>query len=526
MSHVPRPKSSRRRTVIVIGSGAAGLSAALAAREAGADVTLLEATSTIGGTTALSGGAIWAPNNHLQAAVLANDSGERSRAYLHSLAAGDFDADLADRFVDAVPRTLQWLEHTTPLRLTVLPCPDCHAEFPGGMVGGGRSLEPLPFHMAPDIGALIRPPLPWRPALTLTEMMSGGGAFDVIEERRRMGIVTLGQALVASLLTAVVRAGISIRICARVTELRPGGIGLDDTTMQGHVVLATGGFERDLRLVDAFLRAPVRGLMGAPGARGDGLRMAMSAGAALGNMSEAWWCPTMHIPGDSIEGEPVHRMLFGERARPGAITVDRRGRRFCDEAQNYNDVGRSLHSFDSGGFRFERDPSWLIFDARYRSRYPIGTVRPGAPDPDWLLSADTTASLAKLINVPATALAETIDRFNAGAVAGADPDFGRGSRAFDRAMGDPTAEDATLRPLTEAPYYAIRVHAGLGGTKGGPRTDSHGRVRHINGGTISGLYAAGNAAASPFGLAYPGIGASLGQALAFGAIAGQSAATD
>lgn len=515
-----------RRAVIVIGSGAAGLAAALAAREAGADVTVLEATSTVGGSSALSSGAIWAPNNHVQAAASPKDSTELARTYLHSLEVGDFAGDLVDQFIDEVPRTLRWLELITPLRLTVLPYPDCHSEFPGAILNGGRSLEPQPIQVASHVAAMVRPPLPWRQPLTLTEMMSGQIIPGIIAERRRAGVVTLGQALIASLLTAVLDAGIAVRTSIRVTRLHQGGIVLDGVVLPGRVVLGTGGFERDIGLVNSFLRAPVRGVIGAPGVRGDGLRMAMSAGAALGNMSEAWWCPTIQVPGDLIDGEPVYRMLFAERARPGAIMVDSRGQRFFDEAQNYNDIGRSLHSFDPGEFRFERDPSWLIFDAHYRDRYPVGPLLPDTPDPDWLFSADTIGGLAELINVSATVLTATIEHFNMGAAIGLDPDFGRGSRAFDGATGDPAAAHPTLRALTAAPYYALRVHPGLGGTKGGPRTDSHGRVQHINGGAIPGLYAAGNAAASPFGFAYPGVGGTLGQALTFGALAGKAAATD
>lgn len=498
----------------------------MAAKEAHADVTVLEATSTIGGSSALSSGAIWAPNNHVQAAVLEKDSTELARTYLRSLAIGDFVGDLVDQFLDEIPRTLQWLEHTTPLRLAVLQCPDCHSENPGAFLDGGRSLEPLPMQLASHVAAMVRPPLPWRQPLTLAEMMSGQILPEILAERQRTGVVTLGQALIGSLLTAVLNAGIDVRTSARVTRLNDEGVELDGASLPGKVVLATGGFERDIGLVNAFLRAPVRGVIGAPGTWGDGLRMAMSAGAALGNMSEAWWCPTIQVPGDTIDDEPLYRMLFAERARPGAIMVDSRGQRFSDEAQNYNDLGRSLHTFDPGQFGFSRDPSWLIFDVNYRDHYPVGPARPGTPNPDWLLSADTLAGLASLINVSASALTETIEHFNVGAASGLDPDFERGSHAFDRAMGDPAAAHPTLRPLTGGPYFAVRVHPGMGGTKGGPRTDKYGRVQHINGGTIKGLYAAGNAAASPFGLAYPGIGGTLGQALTFGALAGKAAATD
>ncbi|WP_331769087.1 FAD-dependent oxidoreductase (plasmid) [Embleya sp. NBC_00888] len=519
-------------SVIVVGSGAAGLAAALAAREAGAAVTVLEATTSVGGTTALSSGAVWVPGNHVRQSSAPLDSADRAHRYLRSLAAGDTDLAVCDRFVDAAPRVLRWLEDVTALRWSALPFPDCHSDLPGGAAEGGRSVEPQPLRAPASVTALVRPPLPWRLAATLTEMATGRISPEVVDERRRTGTATLGQALVAGLLAAAVAAGVEVRTSARaegfVSDDRDGrgGVTAGGERLRGRVVLGSGGFERDPGLVAAFLRAPVRGVIGAPGARGDGLRMAISVGAALGNMAEAWWCPAMHAPGDSMEGEPLYRMLFAERARPGAIMVDAAGRRFANEAQNYNDLGRALTSFDSSGFRFGRNPSWLVFDAPHRASYPVGPVLPGAPDPPWLARGETVAELAKHMDVPAETLAWTVERFNTAARDGSDPDFGRGTGAYDRAMGDRLAPHPTLRPLAEGPFYAVPVHAGLGGTKGGPRTDGDGRVLHIDGGPVPGLYAAGNAAASPFGYAYPGTGTTLGQALTFGALAGKAAATD
>jgi 3-oxosteroid 1-dehydrogenase len=292
------------------------------------------------------------------------------------------------------------------------------------------------------------------------------------------------------------------------------------------VVLATGGFERDPQLVKAFLRMPVQGLTGGPGATGGGLRLAMAAGAELGNMSEAWWAPTVQLPGVEVEGQPLAHLLLAERGRAGTLMVDQRGRRFCNEAQNYNDVGRALHAFDPGGFRFERDPSWLIVDQAYRDRFPIGPVQRGEPDPSGWVHADDVAALAEGMGVDPNALQETVARYDAAAVHGDDPDFGRGRSAYDRFVGDPSAEHPNLRPLDTPPYTAVPVRAGTLGTKGGPRTDADGRVRAMAGGTIDGLYAAGNAAASHLGMLYPGAGGTIGPALVFGDLAGIAAATD
>jgi 3-oxosteroid 1-dehydrogenase len=260
--------------------------------------------------------------------------------------------------------------------------------------------------------------------------------------------------------------------------------------------------------------------VGAPGAQGDGLRMAMGAGAALGCMSEAWWCPAISIPGEMIDGAPMFRLILTERARPGCLLVNGRGVRFADEAQNYNDLGRTLQNFEPTSFSFPNVPAWLVFDGGYRATYRLGPLSRRDPDPDWLARGETLAELAAEIGVPADALKTTVARFNEGAAAGADPDFGRGSFPYDRFIGD-------LGPLEQPPYYAFRVLPGCIGTKGGPKTDPSGRVLSITDGSpIPGLYAAGNAAASPFGLAYPGAGGTIGPAVVFGTRAGEAAAGD
>jgi 3-oxosteroid 1-dehydrogenase len=519
------------RHVIVIGSGAAGLSAALAATERGARVTLLESTGTIGGTTALSGGVGWFPNNHRSAEIGFQDDAESGRQYLKGLALGDVDTALVDRFVEQSPRVARWAESATGLRWLPLPYPDYHCELPGGR-DGGRSLEPDPFTPAPDVAALLRPPLSWRLPVTQSEAVLDRIDLGVVAQRKRDGVVTMGGALVGAFLAAVRRVGVTVRMQARAGRLlrdgdRVTGVELrSGERLEGAVILATGGFERDPALASAFLRAPIRGFTGAPGAKGDGLRMAMAVGADLGSMSEAWWCPTIRVPGDLIEGEPLYRLILNERARPGALMVDSRGHRFANEAQNYNDVGRALHAFDPAGFRFERDPSWLVFDSAYRKRYHIGPVLTTDPDPDWFLSADGVYDLAELIEVPPEALVATVARFNMAAAEGRDPEFGRGATAYDRFVGDADAVHPNLRQLNNPPFYAVKVHPGLLGTKGGPRTDADGRVRHVDGGLIPGLYAAGNAAASPLGLAYPGAGGTIGPAMVFGVLTGEAAARD
>ena len=516
--------------VIVIGSGAAGLAAAVAAGHAGARVTVLESTSTIGGTTALSGGVAWVPDNHRAAEIGFEDDREDALTYLRGLSLGDSDDELTDRFVVEGRRVLQGLEDRSPLRWRALAYPDYHAPRPGGR-SGGRSVEPDPVIVEAELAARIRRPASWRARVMHSEIILNDIDPEVVAERERTGASTMGGALTAGLLIGAVEAGATIRTDLAVRSLRTSdgrvvGVETGEGSLDGAVVLASGGFERDPAFASAFLRAPITGFTGGPGARGDGLRMALTVGAELGNMSEAWWCPTIRVPGDEIDGEPLSRLILNERARPGSIMVDQRGRRFCNEAQNYNDVGRSLHAFDPGGFRLERDPSWLLFDQAYRERYPVGPVVVEDPDPDWWERAESVASLARLMGVEDRSLVATVERFNEQAARGEDLDFGRGRSVYDRFVGDGSAQHPNLRPIEEPPFFAVPVHAGTLGTKGGPRTDPDARVRSIAGGTIPGLYAAGNAAASPFGMLYPGAGGTIGPALVFGTLAGEAAAVD
>ncbi len=508
--------------MIVVGSGAAGLAAALAAANLGEQVTVIEQADTVGGSTALSGGIGWFPG------LDPNDDVGLARKYLSALSLGDTDEELLDVFATDAARVARALETDTELSWESVPYPDYHSELPGGSAGG-RSFEPAPYTASSDMSDIVREAPNVTAPVTYREIVTNSVDREVLSRRRSDGTLTLGRALIGALLAAALDRGVELKTGTVVEGLVQDGNGVTGvrskaSTVDGPVILATGGFERDQGFVKTFLRGPMTAPVGAPGLVGDGLRLALGAGAELGNMGEAWWCPAIRIPGESIDGEPMYRLLLGERARPGAILVDRGGKRFTNEAQNYNDVGRTLHAFDATHFRHARVPTWLIFDSEYRSRYPIGPLRTSQPDPDWLLRGNGPEDLAARIDVPATELTATIERFNQLAAAGIDQDYGRGDQLYDRFVGDSSADQPTLGPVSEPPLYAVEVLPGCIGTKGGPRTDADGRVLAANGRPIDGLFAAGNAAASPFGLAYPGAGATIAQALVFGHRAGEAAA--
>ena len=221
--------------------------------------------------------------------------------------------------------------------------------------------------------------------------------------------------------------------------------------------------------------------------------MAMAAGASLGNMSEAWWIPAIHVPGDEMRGRAFARLILMERTWPRSIIVNRKGERFANEAANYNAIGRAFHTFDPNSFEFSNLPAWLIVDSAFK--FPIAgqAVRPDAPD--WIRRADTLAGLAAEIGVDATSLEATVARFNDGVALGEDPDFHRGESAHDSYNGDRSQEPpfTTLGPLDTPPYSAAEIESGSLGTKGGPKTNTKAQVLRATGGVIPGLYAVGNA---------------------------------
>jgi 3-oxosteroid 1-dehydrogenase len=293
----------------------------------------------------------------------------------------------------------------------------------------------------------------------------------------------------------------------------------------GAVVLATGGYEWNPELSSRFLPGPLTHPHSPPANVGDGLLMAMEVGADLANMNEAWWYPAASIPGDEYEGRPLARFVGVERTAPHSIMVDRFGRRFVNEAANYNDMQKAFFSFDANDYTTRHLPCWVVFDRQYRSRYPVVTARPGGRDPEWLAVHDTVEGLAHAVGIDPVGLTETIERWNRLVHAGRDRDYGRGDSAYDRFHGDPSAPHPNLGTIEQGPFFALPVHVGSVGTKGGPRIDGHGRVLHVRDRPIPGLYGAGNVVASPAGPAYYGGGTSIGMGLVWGHFAGDHAAS-
>lgn len=538
---MPRMKQA---DVIILGTGAAGMAAALAAHETGGEVLLVEKHDRIGGTSAISGGVIWVADNPRMRAANMADSRDDALAYFRSLDHGDLVDETIEAFVESGPEALAFLESIDALKVAVLPgYPDYYLDRPGAKPEGSRALDHDLFDLV-ELGDwaqriyAIEEPKP----LMLRETPLGGAASlpppEVLGQRLAARQCGFGQAMVARLLKACLARGIApllgvnakalLRDGDRITGIaaEQNGQPLTLTARRG-VIIATGGFEWDAEMRQTFLRGPVTAPASPPTASGGGLTLAMAAGAKLGNMTSAWWAPTLVTPDAPwASGEQRAQIILIERTVPHGIMVNRSGRRFCNEAANYSALGGVFHQFDPANYDYLNLPAYLIFDAQYAARYPLGTRQPGQPIPDWVMRADTLEGLAEQIGLDGAALTDTVARFNVHAEAGHDPDFGRGTSAYDHFYGDRSRSGAavTLGAIREAPFYAVEIHSGLLGTNGGPRTDGQARILGHDGAPIPGLLGAGNAIACPTGGIYAGAGGTLGPALTFGYLAGRAAA--
>ncbi len=524
--------------VIVIGAGAAGMMAALAASALGARVLILEKSNKLGGTAAVSGGIIWAPmNDHIDASD--PDDREQALAYFHALEGGDIRAETLEAFVDNAAAAMRFLEANSRVRLTPLQgYPDYYMDRPGARPQGGRALDSGLFPYS-ELGK-------WKERitvgtvypLTVAETPLGGAtampAGEILAARVGRDERGFGQSLVAGLLEACLKAGVEIRLgmgvrALVVTDGRVVGVEMSasENLIAGRgVIIATGGFEWNAELARCFLRGPIAHPASPPTNTGDGLQLAMAAGAALGNMTSAWWCPTIVTEESWDDGSPRAVPVLIERTLPGSIIINGQGKRFCNEAVNYSALAGAFHAFDPASYSYANRLAWLLFDEAYKSQNPVATAMPGADVPDWMTVAPDLRALAAAIGVPPDALDSTVARFNTGAQEGIDPDFGRGEAEYDRFYGDRSRSGAfaTLGPLATAPFYAVPLHMGVLGTNGGAQTDGNGRVKRHDGSIIDGLFAAGNAMAGPTGGIYAGAGGTLGPALTFGWLAGRAAA--
>lgn len=529
--------------VVVVGAGASGLAAAISAFESGATVRVIEKQDSVGGTAAISGGVIWAPANEHMEPRLREADRAAATSYFRALSR-DLDDEVLAAFVDGAGEAIAFYERATGLRLGILAgYPDYYLDRPGALPQGGRALDCDLFDFN-RLGAWRDKVFSSGPVsrLMLRETPLGGAtampSMAEFASREQSDLRGFGQALIGALLEGCLNRGIEPILAARAQRLlsdRGAVVGIEYAQdgrvrrlgARRGVILATGGFEWNQDLVRAFLRGPLTHPASPPCNTGDGLKLAQGVGAGLANMTSAWWTPTLTPEGQAWpDGSPKSSPVLIERTLPGSIMVNRRGRRFCNEATNYSALGGAFHQIDANAYDWANLPAWLIFDSNYKAKYPVGTAPPGPATPDWIVSAPTLAALAAAIGCDAAGLEDTVARFNDHAAAGRDPDFARGESRYDYFYGDRSRPGAaaTLGRLDAAPFFAVPIHIGALGTNGGVRTDALARALDASGEVIEGLYAVGNVMAAPTGSVYAGAGGTLGPALTLGRIAGRHAA--
>ncbi|NPV22565.1 FAD-dependent oxidoreductase [Bradyrhizobium aeschynomenes] len=550
--------------VLVVGSGCAGLSAAVTAAHAGLKVVVTEKEPRFGGTTARSGGWLWIPGTSLAKAWGIDEPPELARTYLRHEAGNSFDAARVDAFLTKGPEAVDFFTSKTALKFDMpLTFPDYHAEAPGG-TQGGRSMVTRPFD-GRELGDHIKDLGQPLPELTVFGMMLGSGkeiihfmratksltsafyvarrlskhAMDVLRHGRGMTL-TNGNALAGRLAKSAFDLGIPLWLSSPVAELIRDGEAVRGAVVTRQdkrvrvnarlgVVLACGGFPHDVERRKAmFPHAPTGQEHFSPGPvgnTGDGLRLAEAVGGRVedGLPHAAAWVPvSVTTRKDGSKGVMPH---FIDRAKPGVIAVTADGVRFANEGNSYHDFVQAMVKAAKPGREIA---AFLITDHRSLRRYGLGCVPP-FPMPlghhlssGYLKRGATLAELARVTGIDAMSLEATVAAFNADAALGQDPSFGKGSRAYNRYQGDALhGPNPCVAPIKDGPFYAIKMVIGDLGTYAGIRTDEHARALDAQGQPIEGLYAAGNDMASIMGGNYPGAGITLGPALTFGYIAGR-----
>ncbi|WP_068154838.1 FAD-dependent oxidoreductase [Rhodococcus phenolicus] len=557
--------------VVVVGSGAGGLSTAVAAAHGGASVLVVEKADVCGGATAWSGGWMWAPRNLFAHADGIREDRALPRTYLEHRLGDNFDAGKVDALLDGAPEMVEFFETRTALQFVPgAGIADIHGDTPGAGTGH-RSVGPKPVslrRLGPDVAALLRRQL-YETSFLGMGIMAGPDLqaflhstrsakafahcarrvtthmFDLVTKRRGQHLVN-GTALVGRLLRSALDAGVEFRVSTaataltaaddgRVTGVRLAGpAGAYTVSARRGVVLATGGFTHDLdRRRELFPRTPTgreHWTLTPPTTTGDGISLGESVGGRLDRTlaSPVAYCPVSLVRyRNGKQGVFPHIM---DRAKPGAIGVLADGRRFVNEALGYHDYTLAMIEQVPDGAEV---CSWLIADAQYMKYYPLGMAKP-FPIPTWpylrsryLTRGATLRELAAKIGVDPDGLDKTVTAFNENARAGEDPEFGRGSTPFNVKSGDPDNPwpNPSLAPLEKGPFYAVKVVPGSFGTFAGLVTDSCSRVLDSANAPIGGLYAVGVDQAGVMGGHYPSGGINLGPAMTFGYLTGRRLAS-
>jgi 3-oxosteroid 1-dehydrogenase len=542
--------------VVVVGSGAAGMTAALTAKKRGLSVVVVEKSQYFGGSTARSGGGIWLPNNSIILGAGVPDSPEQAANYLSQVVGPDVPIERQQAFLDQGPKMLDFVINNSPLRFRFLKnYSDYYPNLPGGL-DIGRSIEPVqvdanrlgtekhninrPYIPVPSGAVIYCADYKW---LSLAGVNVKGLATAVkcaIAALKAAAFgqkpLTMGAGLAAGLRLGLMDAEVPVWLNSPLVDLAQDGDGISGVIIEQNgvrrtirarkgVIIGSGGFEHNAKMRDEYQQQPINTnwTVGSKDNTGDGIRAGAKVGAALSLMDDSWWGPTIPVP-----DEPY--FCLSERSLPGGLFVNRHGKRFVNEAGPYCDVVHIMYKQDRSDDGSEI-PTWMIVDQTYRNRYLFKDVPGRFPIPKlWYESgvvkkAKTLQDLAQDIQVPADTLQATVMRFNRHAKNGVDEDFGRGSNMYDRFYTDPAVKpNPCLAPLEKGPFYAFKMAPGDLGTKGGIVTDAKARALRSDGTVIKGLWAAGNVSSTVMGNSYAGPGATIGAAMTFGYIAANNIA--
>ena len=547
MTEATHQKWDREVDLLVAGTGAAGLSAAIAGADRGLTVLLAESTDRWGGTTMLSGGGLWMPNNPLMRRKHIADSPEEALTYMNDVIGEVGPASTPARrkaFVDAVPGVFHLLEGMGVRWSIAKDYPDYYPDRPGGKVGRGIEVEPFNAKKLGDWVSKSRSnegmpaPLKTDDVWLLSRAWSSPTGFvrgARFVFRTLGGIVTgkklfgLGAGLGMTLMQIVQRQGTEVLLNSPITDviIEDGRVRGAVLTVDGRavrvrtragIVLGAGGFAQNREWREKY-----HGLPGyssaASGDQGTAIAVGQAAGGAVAMMDDAWWGSSVPMPDGSAS------FMLSERSMPFGIIVDQSGSRFTNESASYIDFG---HDMIERNKTVPAIHSWIIVDRRHRQRYLFSPLLAGNKKlraAGSAITAPTLDELADLIKVDRDALRATVARFNRFARNGVDEDFDRGRTVYDNYYGDPSVKpNPNLGPVEKGPFTAVKVVPGDLGTKGGLLTDEHARVLDESGAVIPGLYAAGNTTASVMGHTYPGPGSTIAPAVIFGYIAARHAA--
>ncbi|WP_104181941.1 FAD-dependent oxidoreductase [Arthrobacter sp. B0490] len=541
--------------VVIVGSGAGGMTAALAAHNRGLSCVVIEAQDTYGGTTAVSGGIVWVPANHIIKREGSSDTPDLGRTYVDALIGDQVSPERRESFLEDGRRMLFELEQASHwFRFHwAKGYPDYYPELPGGLKEG-RAIAPELLDaeelggdlaaMTPSIATMGLKGLTITPAdfhdLNMaTRTWSGKRAIFRVLYRTVQGKfskpkLTAGRALVGRLRLALRDAGIPLYLSTRVVELttsdeggekRVSGVkvqrnGVESTIVARRaVIIAAGGFGRSQQLRDEYHPSPSQAewTMTPEGQDGDGIAAGLGVGAAVELMDKIWGQPSTLVPADGT-GQLRVQFLHIDRANPSTLVVNGEGKRYYNESAPYTEFANAMYVEHAKEIA-PAIPSWMIFDHRGKRRYMLLRTFPMSKFPKswtsggYVKVAQTVEDLAAQINVPAQQLAETLRRYSSFAKEGVDEDFGKGSSVYGHYYGDPTLKNPNLAPIDQAPFYAVAVYPGDVGTKGGLKIDERSRVLSTEGKPIAGLYAGGNSSGSVMGDTYPGAGSSIGAAM-------------